>query len=817
MPVGQKKYRELLAAMNDAVFVHGQTPDGKAGKFIDVNEAACHSLGYTYEELLNLSPLDIDQPSSKEAEHLHTLKEIEEKGHAIFEVNHIAKDGHEVPVEISARSFVVNGETLMVSIARDIGERKITERKLRESDARFRTLFDVSPTAIKLYDPLGNLTAANRASLEMIGVGKVGDIQHINLFRDPLIPSDAKARLIDGKKCSFGISFHFDSLRNQHKIASTKKGKFFADAVVVPLHSDEGDSLRGYLMQMQDITKSMETASQLIKRGRELTIQRQISETFLEFNDHKALDAVLKIALENLGCSCGFLGLVGEANQLTCTVINNNITETSQSEVTNALIISEDSWEGSWGTVLKEKTLLMDNRITTGEIFHTFDLQRILCIPIIHAGQLFGIITAANKPFDFEDSDQNFLEMIASYIAPILSMRLENEKKEREHKKMESHLQHTDKLASIGVMAASVTHEINNPLQVIVGNSALLKKHIAKPGLAGDDDLNAKINSIAMAADQISKIVYSLRTYSRRENATLLPIDVHESLSDACRMMEYLLNKAGVALIKRFQAKDRHILGQNGKLQQVIVNLISNAKDALEGKPGALVAIDTENPKNSSQVYIKVADNGCGMPPEIIKSIFEPFFTTKGAKQGTGLGLAITNSIITEMNGTVTVESTPNMGTTFIIKLPITDAKEKAPPEVVEKQLPTKRQATINTILIVDDEAGIRELLVELLSSAEVKVTGAENGLVAWNLIQKQHFDVIVTDNLMPQMGGYELLRHIAHSQMDLTKTKVIMMTGGIFGKEQQEGEEMAGMRPHAYLPKPFDENELIKLIQSVG
>ena len=367
-------------------------------------------------------------------------------------------------------------------------------------------------------------------------------------------------------------------------------------------------------------------------------------------------------------------------------------------------------------------------------------------------------------------------------------------------------------------MAASVTHEINNPLQVIVGNSALLKKHIAKPPLDGDEDLSNKIQAIAMAADQISKIVYSLRTYSRRENATLLPIDVHESLGDACRMMEYLLNKAGITLIKRFQAKDHHIIGQTGKLQQVIVNLLSNAKDALEGRTGALVAIDTENPKNSNQLHVKVSDNGCGMPPEIIKSIFEPFFTTKGAKQGTGLGLAITNSIITEMNGSVVVESTPKVGTTFIIKLPCTEVKEQTAPEAVEvKEAPTAPRRAISTILIVDDETGIRELLVELLSCPELKVTGAENGLVAWDLIQKQHFDVIVTDNLMPQMGGYELMRHISHSQMDLTKTKIIMMTGGIFGKEQQEGEELAGMRPHAYLPKPFDEAELLKLINSLG
>ena len=810
MTANKAKFYELMAAINDAIFISKVEADSVVSRFLDVNDAACRMLGYTREELLTMGPRDIDAKGmGKEARIAE--QEVFNKGHAVFEMVQVAKSGQAISVEINAHSFIVDDQTMIIAVARDITARKAVESKLRDSNSHFRTLFDVSPTAIKLYDALGNLTEGNQASLDMIGINDHNAIQKINLFHDPMIPADAKTKLMEGKKSSFGISFHFDVLRQQHKIPSVKKGKFFADAVVVPLYSEERQALRGYLMQMQDITKSMETASQLIKRGRELTIQRQISETFLEYTDNRALDEVLKIALENLGCASGFLGLINEEDMLVCTVINNNITETS-----HALMLPRANWSGSWGQVLTEKIVLMDNRITPSEVFHTFELQRILALPIIHADKLLGIVSAANKPFDFEDADQSFLEMITSYIAPIISMRLENENNEKERKKIESHLQHTDKLASIGVMAASVTHEINNPLQVIVGNSALLKKYIAKPPLADDKDLHSKIEAIGMSADQIAKIVNSLRTYSRRESATVLPIDVHETLSDACRMMEYLLKKANITLIKRFQAVDHHILCQTGKLQQVIVNLLSNAKDALEGKSGALVAIDTETPKNSSQIHVKVSDNGCGMPPEIIRSIFEPFFTTKSAKQGTGLGLAITNSIINEMNGTITVESTPQVGTTFTLKLPITLATEQPVPPMEKPVEPSAQQRPVS-ILIVDDEVGIRELLVELLAGPETKVTGAENGMVAWELIQRQHFDVIVTDNLMPQMNGYELLRHIAHSKMDLDKTKVIMMTGGVLGKENQEGEEMAGMRPHAYLPKPFDEIELKKLISSLG
>lgn len=229
--------------------------------------------------------------------------------------------------------------------------------------------------------------------------------------------------------------------------------------------------------------------------------------------------------------------------------------------------------------------------------------------------------------------------------------------------------QHQSKLASIGELTAGIAHEINNPLSVSMGLNDLIKKQLQK-----EDFSLAKViehlEKQKTAHNRIRNIVQGLRTYARidsmEEEIFSLPGVIDQTLS----LTEELFKKDHIEIEYNHQQPEYHIKGVPGELQQVLVNLLSNSKHALDGQEHKKVSILLE-PLPNELIQLKVTDNGTGIPPEIVQKIFEPFFTTKSAGTGTGLGLAITQKIIKKIGGNIQVESKMGVGTSFIITFPL--------------------------------------------------------------------------------------------------------------------------------------------------
>jgi PAS domain S-box-containing protein len=243
---------------------------------------------------------------------------------------------------------------------------------------------------------------------------------------------------------------------------------------------------------------------------------------------------------------------------------------------------------------------------------------------------------------------------------------------ERKAAMAQTQLLHSEKLASIGTLAAGVAHEINNPLTIVAGMSAILDKRMKKVVATESlPELLTLLDKLRAAADRIGKIVNGLRQYARLDTEDISKVDLHKAIDDTLNLIRPIYSKGGLSIETDFASAGGVIDGNGGKLQQVLVNLLSNSKDATEGRADALIRIETADEGES--VVLRFSDNGSGIAPHHLATIFDAFFTTKDPGKGTGLGLSISHAIIESFGGTISVESEIGKGTTFIIRLVAAD------------------------------------------------------------------------------------------------------------------------------------------------
>jgi two-component system, NtrC family, sensor kinase len=247
---------------------------------------------------------------------------------------------------------------------------------------------------------------------------------------------------------------------------------------------------------------------------------------------------------------------------------------------------------------------------------------------------------------------------------------------------METQLTQTEKLSSIGLLAAGVAHEVNTPLAVISSYAQMLGKQL-RADEATHARLQPVLEKITQQTFRASEIVNGLLNFSRMGSVDFGRVDMNQLVSDTVLLLEHQMRSAGVAVATELTEDLPLVAGNRGKLQQVLVNLVLNAKDALQEKGSGSVRILTA--RTSKGVELSVVDNGIGMPPEVLRKIYDPFFTTKsnpseGQRKGTGLGLAVTYGIIQEHAGTIEVNSTPGEGTVFRLELPAADAPGQRAP-----------------------------------------------------------------------------------------------------------------------------------------
>jgi PAS domain S-box-containing protein len=778
------------------------------GKFIEINDELTKITGFSKIELnqRTLCQLSPDSSSAQEAQ----IRSLHEKGfYGPYSKELIRKDGG--LVSVNAHGFIVedyDGRKGVWSIIEDVSLKVKLEKERNELLDRYHKLsekleaiFSFSPVVV--YECLINqnwtMNFINAYIENISGYTSDDLISDKNIsFVEIIHPDDRE--YVDRKVNEAVVTDSGYSINYRIKHKSGEIRWVWEQGAKVP-HSD---SLIGVIIDITERKKS-EEISQLLSRVRSKFIELSHDKT-------KFFECLIEMLLAQTSSEYGFIGEILEDinGKYLKTLALTNI---SWDEVSKKLY-QENSIAGFefrnldslFGEVIKTGKLLIANDapahpkaagIPTGHP----PLKRFMGIPISYNDEVFAMVGIANNESGYKVEDYNYLkpffELIGEMIKSIhLNSELELQKKISFH---------NAKLASIGELAAGVGHEINNPLAIILAQLEMMKMFCEKKGIKYDE-IDSKIAKSLKSVDRISNIVKGLRSFSRGDEDAYHDLNLSDLLLETKDMLCDLFSIEGVDLSFDV-APEIQIKGNRGRLQQVFINILNNAKDALAD--AAIKKIHVKAFYKENHVEIRISDTGPGVPANIRDKIFDPFFTTKEVNKGTGIGLALVSSITKEHNGMVSLDVNYKNGACFVISLPMS-AQHKL--SLMDYDKVTFRneitaqsmRPTIGKVLIVEDEEDLLEVMKAILEMQGLEVMTASNGLEANNYIMNHYseIDLIISDMKMPGMSGPELVQAI--QQFGKYKGHFIFMTGGLnVSLDDYKG------AVQDIIPKPFNREDI--------
>ncbi len=397
-------------------------------------------------------------------------------------------------------------------------------------------------------------------------------------------------------------------------------------------------------------------------------------------------------------------------------------------------------------------------------------------------------------------------ERIATAAIRDISERAESERE----KALQEQLDRARRLESVGQLAGGIAHDFNNILGVIMNYAEFVADDLDAESQAHQD-----VEEIRRAAERAAALTRQLLIFSRREVVKPEVLDLNELIEELERLLERALGER-VELEVRFSEELWAVEADPGQMEQVLVNLAVNARDAMPD--GGRLIIEADNAELDAEyaymhpdtepgnyVRLKVSDTGIGMTAETIDRVFEPFYTTK--REGTGLGLATVYGIVTGAGGQIDIYSEPEMGTTVKIHLPATTAPVRASEDPPRKEADGKGEV----VLVVEDEPDVRHMAERILTKGGYAVIGIDNGLDAIALFERedQPIDLMLTDVIMPAMLGTELVEKAREIRPGI---RVIYMSG--YSHEVLAPEALGRNGGSAFLEKPFSARELLKTVR---
>ncbi|HEX7243551.1 MAG TPA: ATP-binding protein, partial [Longimicrobiaceae bacterium] len=359
----------------------------------------------------------------------------------------------------------------------------------------------------------------------------------------------------------------------------------------------------------------------------------------------------------------------------------------------------------------------------------------------------------------------------------------------------------SSKLAAIGELVAGVAHELNNPLTVVKTTAHLLEAELE--GEAAED-----ARAIREHADRAARIVRGLLHFARQTPHERTATDLNEVVGRVCRFRKAGMAAGGVELELRPAPGLPPTLADASQLEQVVLNLLNNAEQAI-ASGGGRGRVTVSTGAGEDVVRFEVEDDGPGISEEVQARLFEPFFTTRAVGEGTGLGLAVSHGIVAEHGGTIRVRSEPGRGSVFTVEIPVVLPEEEAPPPAPAEEPPSSTRC----VLVVDDEPELRRILRRYLEGRGHAVAEAGSGAEALERLEGAAFDALVLDLKMPGMTGEELYRALLERRPDLA-ARVVFATGDVISPARKAFLEGTG-RP--VFEKPYDLAELARAVEAEG
>jgi PAS domain S-box-containing protein len=707
----------------------------------------------------------------------------------------------ETPDPTFGRYFLVTNSDFHDHLGERLGTihvlKDFTERK--EAETKFRTLFENMQEGVFISTPEGRFLDFNDAFLRLLGGDSREELLNGNFARAMHADPGERDRLAQIlAEHGQATDFEFRLRRRDGEIRTVTESSFAA--------RDAAGKVTAYQGFVLDVTERKQAELELRRRNRDLLALNSIAQTLAQSLElETVLDQVLRQVVEQFGVDLGAIYLLEEGGafkRVAAVGFRSEYALNFPPTVLPAALLEDI--HGARATLLSMLSLSLPE--TLRDVHAKEDIQ-VCHLAVLWAKDRItgGLTIACRTPREFSVAELNLLAAIANQIAAAIdkSLLLEETRRAYENlRRTQEQLLQSEKMAAVGQLISGVTHELNNPLTAILGYSQLLdsQEHVSPRG-------SEYVAKLYKQAQRTHRIVQNLLSFARQKKPERTPVRLNQILEDTLVLREYDLKLNNVVVHREFDPNLGVTAGDAHQLQQVFLNILNNAFDAVAEKTGCS-EIWVRTAVIERQAIVEFTDSGPGVQDPL--RVFDPFYTTKPVGKGTGLGLSICYGIIKEHGGEISVRNSPPRGATFTISLPMLPITSQASPEGAL----TEGLQTCGRVLLVDDEEAVLDLEREILRDRCLAVSGVSSGREALEMLARgDSFDVVVADLKMPgEVSGYDLYRWIERNRPELAARVVFTMSN-------DQGEGVRGLLEKTGCPsvqKPFPVEEFLGAVRKV-
>jgi PAS domain S-box-containing protein len=782
-----EEYRNLFKLANDPILIL----DAADGTVLDVNDKACETYGYSRDQFVGRSLLSLTQDPALAEQRMETARK--EGKLEQFETTHLSASGVPLHFLINPSAVQYQGQPALLTVNRDLTEDRRAQEEQnklqRERDQLLEQLqlqMEFMPTAFQIMDANFRTTSWNPAAERIFGFTRE---EVLGTFAHKLIvPTDSLAhvegifeRIASGEEMS--ISVNENITRDGRRIS--------CEWYNAPLKTADGTFV-GIMCMAQDVTErklaeqSLQEANKRALTDYDRLVERiaTLGQTLGNARDLTTIFRALRDFAEvSTPCDGVVISLYDPEKQTRRA----SYCWTDKTEFDPKDMVDVPVRDGMTGRAIKSGTVIIDNNylqhmtcmadpVLVGDFSDDRLPRSALVAPMTVMGRTVGCIEVQSyQECAYGQEHTSAMRMAANLAATAV----ENVSLIKREQAKERQLRQALKMEAIGQLAGGIAHDFNNILAAIIGNCelALMDSSVENP-------FDHRLKEVLKASNRAKDLVRQILTFSRREEHELEPLKLPSIIDEVLQLLRSSL-PSSIEIRQNIDAMAPAILGNATQMHQVIMNLGTNASQAMGAQGGVLevslntVEIDVEfaeaHPglQPGAHIRLVVSDSGCGMNQATAERIFEPFFTTKPQGSGTGLGLAVVHGIVKSHGGAISVYSEASMGTTFTLHLPVYSRPATELPHRSTVVPPGNGEH----VLFVDDEESLASLGKAMLERLGYRVTTEISSIEALKVFRSRphDFQLVITDQTMPHMSGVELARVMRGIRPDLP---VILATG---------------------------------------
>ncbi|MDQ6957700.1 MAG: PAS domain S-box protein [Mariprofundaceae bacterium] len=793
----EKKYRTLIENSNDAIFI----ADADTGTIVETNHRAEELVGLPHEKLIGMHQSMLHPPEDAKA-YRERFRARVVSGEAVNDniiIQH--SDGHKIPVNVSACRIETEGRVLIQGVFRDITERQRAEEALKKNESRLLEAERIAHIGFIEVDLETEQIYMSDETCRMYGIekGKVETMLELvsHVHPDDLELVQKRLDLVMRGEQVYDI---------EHRIVRPDGSIMWTHSQAELIRDANGKPIK-IIGTLHDITERKRAKEQLRRVNRTLRMISDCNQALVRVSDEQRLLETICTLIVNEG---GYrMVWVGEAEHND----ERRVVPISQAGFGDSYLKSAHiSWaddkfgRGPSGRAIREKKTIVCQNILQDPTFQPWRDQAVrhgyascAAFPLMIDGNVMGVLNIyASEPEAFHADEINLLEELASDVA--FGVEVLRHRKEKEV--LEEQFRQAQKMEAIGTLAGGIAHDFNNMLAGMLGTVYLVREK-----LQDHPEEQEKLKRVEQVGFRAAEMISQLLTFARKGMTDMQPVALTPFLKETFKLARSSVPE-NISFTLDVPDIECTVKGDATLLQQVLLNLVSNARHAVAGqvRPEICVSLNVleadealweRYPDIPHKPYARltVEDNGYGIPEKYFSKLFNPFFTTKEVGEGTGLGLAMVYGAVQSHNGIIEVESEEGKGSVFHVFLPLIK-QDEAPSQAAEDQM---LEGHGETILLADDEKLVCEVSLGLLEAMGYRVLIATDGEEAVRLFREHQSEVrlAILDVVMPQMGGVDAALQIRVSAPDLP---ILFQTA--YGEEQAL-KEMRDMKFCRVVTKP--------------